>query len=100
MAVTHCSNDPVEVGELGGFGLANIGALGAGHAEMDRPLEHGMRPLRASAAVGDVMGEALLPAFEIDGGHALPGFHQRDGNMHRGPWARRYHGPRTAVDGD
>ena len=39
---------------------------------------------RPGAAVADVTGEALLAAIEIDGGDALAGLHQRDGNMQGG----------------
>jgi hypothetical protein len=35
-------------------------------------------------AVIDVAGKALLAAIEIDGGDALAGFHQGDGDMQRG----------------
>jgi hypothetical protein len=30
------------------------------------------------------MGEAFLAGIEVDGGHALAAFHQRDGDMNRG----------------
>jgi hypothetical protein len=35
-----------------------------------------MRALGPGAAVVDVMGEAFLPAVEVDGRHALAGFEQ------------------------
>ncbi len=40
---------------------------------MDRQLEIGMGPLGPGTAVLKVVSEALLPAVEIDRGHALAG---------------------------
>src|ERR1019366_3163325 len=39
---------------------------------------------RPGASVVDVAGEALLAAIEIDGGDALAGLHQGDGDMQGG----------------
>jgi len=39
MAVLHCSNHFVEIGELGGLVFVNLGAFDASDAEMDGQLE-------------------------------------------------------------
>ncbi len=83
MAMLHCSNHFVEIGELGSFVFVKLGAFDASDAEMDRQLEIDMGPLGPGTAVLKVVSEALLPAVEIDRGHALAGFHQRDRDMHR-----------------
>ncbi len=50
---------------------------------------HGNFEIKAGAAcpgtaVFDVAGKALLAAIEVDGSHALAGFHQGDSDMQRG----------------
>ena len=53
-------------------------AIMHGHFELDAGA------LGPVAAVLDVMGEAFLPRIEVDGGDALAGLQQRDGDVHRG----------------
>jgi hypothetical protein len=50
VAVLHCSNHLVEIGELGGLVFVNLGAFGASNAAMDRQLEIGMGPLGPGTA--------------------------------------------------
>ena len=50
---------------------------------MRRQLELDARTLGPGAAVLDVMGEALLARVEIDGGDALAGLEQGNGNVQR-----------------
>jgi hypothetical protein len=50
---------------------------------MDRQLEIPIGSPSPGTAVLDIMGEAFLAAVQIDGGNALTGFQQRDGDMHR-----------------
>ena len=52
-------------------------AIMNGHFELDAGA------LGPVAAVLDVMGEAFLPRVEVDGGDALAGLQQRDGDVHR-----------------
>ena len=51
---------------------------------MRRQIELDARALGPGAAVLDVMGEAFLPAVEIDGRHALAGLEQRDRDVQSG----------------
>ena len=51
---------------------------------MHREFEIEAGAARPGAPVVDVAGEALLPAIEVDGGDALAGFHQGDGDMQGG----------------
>ena len=73
--------------ELLKFGRFVVGDL-HGLAELDAAM-HGNFEIEAGAArpgapVVDIAGEALLPAIEIDGGDALAGFHQGNGDMQGG----------------
>ncbi len=64
--------------------LLDLGAEAAGDAKVHRHVELDAGPRRPVAAVLDVMGEALLPGIEIDGGDALAGLQKRDRDMHGG----------------
>ena len=56
-------------------------AFGAADDEMRRQFELDAGALGPGAAIFDVMREALLARVEVDGGDALPGLEQGDGNM-------------------
>ncbi len=76
-ASMNCWNsDVLIVGDL--HGLAELDAA------MHRNLEIEAGAARPGAAVADVAGKALLAAVEIDGGDALAGFHQGDGDVQGG----------------
>ena len=51
-------------------------AYAARDAEMNRNLEFDATPLGPGAPVLDIVGEAFLPAVEVDGRHALAGLEQ------------------------
>ena len=76
-ASMNCWNsDDLVVGDL--HGLAELDAA------MHRDFEIEAGAARPGAPVVDVTGETLLAAIEIDGGDALAGLHQGDGNMQGG----------------
>jgi hypothetical protein len=83
IAVLRGTNRLVEVGEFGSFAFVNPNTLSPRYAEMDRQLEIPIGSPSPGTAVLDIMGEAFLAAVQIDGGNALTGFQQRDGDMHR-----------------
>src|ERR1019366_149614 len=73
--------------ELLKFGRFIVGDL-HGVAELDAAMHRDFEIEAGAACPGapvvDVTGEALLPAIEIDGGDALTGFHQGNGDMQGG----------------
>ena len=75
------------VHELLEFGVLVVGDL-HGLAELDAAMHRNFEieagAARPGAAVVDVTGKALLPAIEIDGGDALAGLHQGDGDVQGG----------------
>ena len=73
-----------ELLEFGDFVVGDLHGLAELDAAMHREFEIEAGAARPGAAVVDVTGEALLAAIEIDGGDALAGFHQGNGNMQGG----------------
>ena len=73
-----------ELLEFGVFVVGDLHRLAELDAAMHRDFEVETGAARPGAAVVDVAGKALLAAIEIDGGDALAGLHQGDGDMQRG----------------
>jgi hypothetical protein len=73
-----------ELLELGIFIVGDLHRLAELDAVVHRDFEVETGAAGPRAPVGDVAGKALLAAVEIDGGDALSGLHQGNGNMQRG----------------
>src|SRR3982074_2064479 len=73
-----------ELLEFGGFVVGDLHGLAKLDAAMYRELESEAGAACPGVSVVDVTGEALLAAIEIDGGDALAGFHQGNGDMQGG----------------
>ena len=73
-----------ELLEFGGLIVGDLHGLAELDATVHRDLEIEAGAARPRASVADVAGEALLAAIEIDGGDALAGLHQGNGDVQGG----------------
>ena len=71
-----------EAGEFDRLVVVELLSRAARDAVMLRRGKRAAGVLGPDAPVLDVLGEALLPQIEIDGGDPLPEIHQGDGDMH------------------
>jgi hypothetical protein len=78
-----------EVGELDRLVVLDLGTLGARNVIVRGDFQRQAGPFGPGPPVLHVVGEALLPAVEVDRGDALAGLQQSDHDMHaRGRLAR------------